>query len=64
MSLNLLFYHFFKWMPSIKSYEYANDSYDQSPTWDSSQYLANINNASLNYHVDKSLSNIIIISLG
>lgn len=51
-------------MPSIKSYEYANDSYDQSPTWDSSQYLANINNASLNYHVDKSLSNIIIISLG
>lgn len=42
----------------------GHKSYNQSPVLGSSQYFANINNTSLNYLVDKSLSNAIIISLG
>ena len=42
----------------------CHNSYNQSPILGSSQYFANIIDASLNCLIDKSLSNIIIISLG
>lgn len=41
-----------------------HNSYNQTPILGSSQYFANVSNASLIYLVDKSLSNIIIISVG